>query len=179
MQKTYKSSNNMWQLDTDADHILHEIGKEEYSVIRHIMTKDPDRYEEVPAYMPQVVEARKKKLEEITAYDKSAAVDNFILDGEPAWLDRDTRRGLDGRLKAESVKGRDATTLWLGTRNFPMPIAVAQALLATLEVYAADCYDRTAAHKAKIMTLESVEAIEAYDFTTGYPPKPNLSTTTN
>lgn len=42
MQKTYKPNLNLWALDTDADHILHKTGSDEYSEIRHIHVHEAD-----------------------------------------------------------------------------------------------------------------------------------------
>lgn len=47
MQKTYKLNLNMWELSTDATHILHRIGSEDYTEIRKIMTANPSEWEEV------------------------------------------------------------------------------------------------------------------------------------
>lgn len=47
MEKTYKESINMWELSTDATHILHRIGSEDYTEIRKIMTANPSEWEEV------------------------------------------------------------------------------------------------------------------------------------
>ena len=47
MEKTYKPNLDMYAVDADADHILHRIGSDDYTGIRHIMTKDPDAWEEL------------------------------------------------------------------------------------------------------------------------------------
>lgn len=49
MKKTYKASINMWELSTDAAHILHKKGSEDYPEIRKAMVKADyaDSYEEV------------------------------------------------------------------------------------------------------------------------------------
>ena len=47
MEKTYKPNLDMYAVDTDADHILHRIGSDDYTAIRHIMAKDPDAWEEL------------------------------------------------------------------------------------------------------------------------------------
>lgn len=46
MNKTQKA-NGLWAIDTDADHILHRIGSDDYSVIRHAMVKNPNDWEEI------------------------------------------------------------------------------------------------------------------------------------
>lgn len=47
MEKTYKEKFGMWQLDTDQGHILHRVGSDDYTEIRHTMVKDPDAWEEI------------------------------------------------------------------------------------------------------------------------------------
>ncbi len=46
MNKTQKA-NGLWAIDTDQEHILHRIGSDDYSEIRHAMVKDPEAWEEV------------------------------------------------------------------------------------------------------------------------------------
>lgn len=47
MEKTYKEKLGMWQLDTDQGHILHRVGSDDYTEIRHATTKDPEAWEEI------------------------------------------------------------------------------------------------------------------------------------
>ena len=42
-------------------------------------------------------------------------------------------------------------------------------MLYSIELYASACYDNTQKHKANIDKLETIEDVEAYDFTTDYP----------
>lgn len=116
------------------------------------------------------------KLAEIDAYDTSEAVNGFVLDGAMAWLDRNTRGGLARRLASEANDGREVTTLWLDTRSFTLPIALAKALLDIVELYAADCFDVTARHKAAVAAMTDIESVRAYDHTSGYPDRPVIST---
>jgi hypothetical protein len=45
------------------------------------------------------------------------------------------------------------------------------AMLGAVEVYASDALNVTEQHKAAINSLSSIEEVEAYDFTVGYPEK--------
>lgn len=119
---------------------------------------------------------REAKLKEIEAYDMSPAVNSFSLDGMVVWLDFELRSKLRSRLPVEEAAGRDTTTLWLGTHSFTMPVKLASALLDRIELYAADCFDVTSAHKAAVEALATREAIEAYDHTAGYPEHLTVST---
>ena len=120
--------------------------------------------------------AKEAKIAEINAYDKSEAVDGFILDNAFAWLDRDTRGGLSRRLCSEEAKGREITTLWLGTQCYTLPIPLAKKLLDIIELYAADCFDTTARHRAAVLALSDIEAVRSYDHTAGYPEHPVINT---
>lgn len=122
----------------------------------------------------QLKQAKAEKIAEITAYDKSPAVNAFYLNGEQHWLDFNLRdRVFDGNERI-AYKGREETSLWLDGKCFVMPIAVAQDLICTIEVYAKDCYNVTATHQAEVNKLTTIEEVEAYNYKTGYPEKLNL-----
>lgn len=119
-------------------------------------------------------QAKMDKIAEITAYDQSSAVNAFYLNGEQHWLDFNLRdRVFDGNERI-AYKGREETSLWLDGKCFVMPIAAAQDLICTIEVYAKDCYNVTATHQAEVNKLTTIEEVEAYDYKTGYPEKLNL-----
>ena len=107
----------------------------------------------------------------ITEYDLSSEVNAFYMGDSVLWLDKATRAGLMLRFQAEQALGRTETTLWYGSMMFTLPIEIAFGMLYALEVYASECYDNTQRHLANVDKLNSVEEIDAYDFTTGYPKK--------
>ena len=132
-----------------------------------------------PVYVPTLEEIKARKVEEILAYDSSSAVNEFGIGGQPMWLPFETRTRLDRRFAVERMKAESqgktesevVTTLWHEGQSFEMPLATAMALLVELEDYATICYDNTQSHIAEVQKLESKEAVEAYDYTTGYPQK--------
>lgn len=116
--------------------------------------------------------AKENVIKLIDQYDTSNAVNSFSLGGLELWVSRADRTTLKVRFESELAAGLTSTTLWYGL--IPIPIAdITQGLqmLVALEVYASQCYDTTAAHKAAVMALESVEAVLSYDYTQGYPDK--------
>ena len=119
-------------------------------------------------------QAKMDKIAEITAYDKSTAVNAFYLNGEQHWLDFNLRDRVFAGNERIAYKGREETSLWLDEKCFVMPIAAAQDLICTIEVYAKDCYNVTATHQAEVNKLTTIEEVEAYDYKTGYPEKLNL-----
>lgn len=131
---------------------------------------------EIKPHEPTIEEVRQSKLYEIDAYDTSEAVNSFILDGQTMWLDKATRVGLVNSLNCEKAVGRENTTLWLGTTPITLNVELALQLLAAVELYALECFGVTAKHKSNVEELATIEEINDYDFTTGYPEKLNLST---
>lgn len=125
-------------------------------------------------YVPTLEEIKARKVEEILAYDNSSAVNEFSIGGVPMWLDKATRAGLLLRFEAEAKVGRTETTLWNDGQSYTLPLEQAQQILIALELYASACYDNTQSHIAEVQKMESKEAVEAYDYTTGYPAKLNF-----
>lgn len=115
--------------------------------------------------------AQERKKDEIERHDKSSAVNQFFIGETPMWLDKDTRTGLKLRFEAEIAMGKTDTTLWADGVQYQLALEAAIQMLYALEVYASMCYDNTQAHLAAIDALTTIEEVEAYDYTTGYPDK--------
>ena len=126
---------------------------------------------ERPIYTPTLEDAKRNKVDDILAYDSSEAVNEFTIGGQSVWLDKATRAGLLLRFEAESKVGREQTTLWNEEVSYTLPLADAMQMLIALELYASECYDNTQKHLAEVSKLESIEEVEAYDYTIGYPNK--------
>lgn len=118
--------------------------------------------------------AKEEAIEQIETYDTSAAVNSFTLQGKQMWLSKETRVGLVNSVTIEKNAGKETTTLWFDGAKYELPVDTALQMLAALELYALECYNVTAAHKAAISALESVEDIVAYDYTENYPEKLNF-----
>ena len=114
-------------------------------------------------------EAKEMLLAEIDAYDKSSAVNGFVLNGAVVWLDKATRVGLMNSTSITKAMGQPTTTLWLGESKMEVPCDTAIQLLSALEMYALECFNVTAAHKVAVSELNSIEEVEKYDITAGYP----------
>lgn len=118
-----------------------------------------------------IEEAKKKLMEEITAYDNSSSVNGFILNGQIVWLDKMTRVGLMNSTNIERDLGQETTELWLGGHNLIIKCDLAIQLLQQLEVYALKCFNVTATHKKEVNSLSTIEEINSYDITKDYPDK--------
>ena len=119
----------------------------------------------------ELVLAKQKATRAIQRYDSSSEVNVFYMGGVPMWLDKSTRAGLMLRFQSEQAIGRETTTLWYSGQMYELLLQTAFNMLYALEVYASACYDNTQRHLATVNGLQSIEEVEGYDYTTGYPTK--------
>lgn len=120
-------------------------------------------------------QAKVEKIAEITAYDTSSSVNGFLLNGVLEWLDKATRVGLMNSTNIAKAAGQKTTTLWLGGAKFVIDCDKAIRLLSALEMYALECFNVTASHKAAVGWLMSLEEVETYDYKAGYPKMLEMS----
>lgn len=120
-------------------------------------------------------QAKVDKIAEIAAYDTSDKVNGFVLNGMLVWLDKATRVGLMNSTTIAKAAGQQTTTLWLGGIKLVVDCDKAIQLLSALEMYALECFNVTASHKAAVSELTIIEEVEAYDFKAGYPKMLEMS----
>lgn len=113
--------------------------------------------------------AIRSKVAEIEAYDTSDKVNGFILNGMTVWLDKATRVGLINSTTITKAAGQETTTLWLEGMKLVVDCDKAIQLLSALEMYALECFNVTAAHKAAVAELKTIKEVEAFDVTADYP----------
>lgn len=119
--------------------------------------------------------AKKAKIAEISAYDTSSSVNGFMLNGLLVWLDKATRVGLMNSTTIAKAAGQETTTLWLGGAKLVVDCDKAIQLLSALEMYALECFNVTASHKAAIGELKTIEDVNVYDYKAGYPKMLEMS----
>ena len=107
----------------------------------------------------------------IEKYDASSSVNSFLLNGIEVWLDKVTRMGLMNSTTIAKAAGLDETTLWLGDIELVVDCDKAIQLLSALEIYALECFNITASHKAAVNKLDNIDAVLTYDYREGYPEK--------
>lgn len=119
-------------------------------------------------------EHRADLLNRIQAYDSSPAVNSFTIGHAELWFDKATRSSLAVTLDAEVAAGKTTTTLWYGSEP-PVAIEIsideARSILSALDVYAKQVFDVTQRHRAAVHDLKTIEDIQDYDYTVGYPEK--------
>lgn len=114
-------------------------------------------------------QAKETKTQEIERYDTSDKVNGFKLNGTVFWLDKATRVGLMNSTTIAKSMGSETTDLWLGEAKLTIDCDKVIRLLGGIEMYALECFNVTARHKAEVNDLKTVAEVEAYDVTEGYP----------
>lgn len=127
-----------------------------------------------------VQRAKNRKLRELHEYDESSEVNDCIIvyQGEEIhyWANKTERNDLKNAVRDCMVLGRTEYRLDLRELGVSLSIPCEKLLqmLAVLEVYAIDCYNKTTDHEFAIKALATRAEIEVYDFRIGYPGIPRF-----
>ena len=116
-------------------------------------------------------QAKKEVIRKIDEYDTSVNINSFKLNGVDVWLSKDTRVGLMNSISIEKAAGKEQSVLWFNSICVTVNCDSAIQMLSALELYALDCYNKTAEHKVNVQNLSSIEEVHNYDYTQGYPSK--------
>lgn len=131
--------------------------------------------EPAPTPAELLARAKQEKIAELEAYDASDAVNGFdvTIQGQTMslWIDRETRADYRSSIEAAELLGRTEVKPVFAGHEVTLSIQMAKMALAQVQLYANQCYGVTEKHKTAINSLDSVEAVEAYNFTTGYPER--------
>ena len=129
-----------------------------------------------PAPTPQELleAAKQEKIQEIEEYNVSDSVNEFTINGSPMWLTYEERAQIATQISANEAAGRTSMTRWYNGYEFTFPLTTWKQMLVALEVYAGDALNVTEAHKAEVMALTTIQEIDDYDITDGYPNKLNF-----
>ena len=155
-----------------------EVSRDEYEAYmkEHAAENDDDgsssgteETPEPPHLVPTLSDAIAGKVAEINAYDTSTSVNGFKLNGNEFWLDKATRVGLMNSTEITKAAGQETTDLWMDDVKLTIPCDTVIKLLSAIELYALECFNTTARHKAEVAELKTVEEVEKYDIKEGYP----------
>lgn len=173
MKKWYNNATKEWYIESEVvtKHIngglfsgipteeqLTEWGFEEY-------------IEPEPTAEEFLQEAKTAKISQLEEYDQSGAVNSFSINGSGLWLDAATRQQLKISLDAYAAINAETVAKWFNGVKYEYPLDTWYQMLNALEVYASEALNTTEEHKSNILKLDTIEAVQNYDFTQGYPEK--------
>ena len=157
-----------WVLLSDEQADFHKAHPEASirEVIDMRMTPAPER---------TIEQAKAEKLSAIGTYDNGEAVNGFdiVMGGDTmtAWLTPEQRANYKNSLDSAELLGLTEVHPVFGGVQIALPVQTAKTALAQIQIYADRCFIVTEGHKADVEALSTVEAVDAYDHTAGYPER--------
>lgn len=111
-----------------------------------------------------------RKLREITEYSD---VYSFTLRNKTMWLDAEERKEILTLVAAYRASKEKEMTKWLGDTEYTFTLTQWTKIAQRTEVYANKVENVKKTHKKNVSELQNEIDIENYDYTVGYPEKPN------
>lgn len=137
---------------------------------------DPPILEPVPEPDLLVI-AKQKKIWQIMDYDRSDAVNSFIVNRVSTWLTPEVRANYKNSIESAGLLGETEITFIIANIPATSTLLDARLMLAKIQRYADKCTIRTEMHKVNVLALTTVEAVGAYDHAVGYPVKEEFTLT--
>lgn len=112
----------------------------------------------------------------IDSYDNSDAVNQFTVNDElTGWFTPTERANYKTSVDAAKLLNVDLLQFYMEDVLLDVNTTDAETMLAQIQLYADRCFIVTKQHKAAVEALTSIEDVEAYDYTKGYPDKLNFT----
>ena len=166
--------------------VIHKDGKQIINPREEMVLAD-GWVEYVPPTQPEpsaeelLERAKRRKLDELYAYDESSEVNDCIIvyQGQELhyWANKTERDALKGALRDCMAMGREFYRLDLRDKGVSLTIRCELLLqmMAAFEVYAIDSFNKTTDHEFAIKALTTEVEVDAYVFRgVGYPPIPRF-----
>ena len=132
----------------------------------------------IPTEEELLAEAKRRKIRMLDLYDNSSEVNDCIIvyQGQELhyWANKHERGSLGSAVRDCMALGRTEYRLDLRELGVSLSIPCEKLLqmLAVLEVYAIDCYNKTTDHRFAIEACKTIGEVDAYEFRgIGYPAK--------
>lgn len=131
---------------------------------------------ELPApHVRTLEEAKSEMLTKIAEYDNSENVNDFTINNAlHAWFTPAERSNYANSINAAELLGLSNLSFYVGNVSLEVPTASAKQMLAAIQLYADACYIVTKGHEAAVDALETIEEVDGYEYTVGYPERLNF-----
>lgn len=164
---TYEDfKNGKWVLLSDSQIKFHQDNPK--ASIKEVLD---EKIESNISPIRTIEHAKDEKIMDIDSFDNSDSVNTFYINNEPMWLNVDDRQRLLSQITANESVGRTEMTKWFEGKSYTFTITQWKQMLAQLEVYAGDSKNVTEQHKNEVQQLTTIEDVDNYDYTIGYPSK--------
>ena len=121
-------------------------------------------------------QAKAEMISNINAYDSSSNVNGFTVNNEiEGWFTPDERSNYKSSIDAAKLLGVETLSFYIGDIMLDVTPSEAEYMLAQIQLYADACYIVTKQHKMAVEAMETIEEVDAFAYTEGYPEKLNFT----
>lgn len=121
-------------------------------------------------------EAKSEMLMKINFHDNSEAVNSFTINNAiTAWLTVQERTNYKNSVDSAKLLGVDTLSFYIGNIGLSVSTVQAEQMLAAIQLYADMCFIVTKQHKLIVESLTTIDEVDNYDYTVGYPQKLNFT----
>lgn len=128
-----------------------------------------------PVHVRNIEDAKNEMIGKIEQYDHSGDVNGFTINNSiEAWFTPSERSNYRSSIDAAKLLGLDSLSFYVGDVMLDIKPSIAEGMLAQIQLYADQCFIVTKQHKAAVEALQTIEEVDNYDYTAGYPSKMNF-----
>lgn len=119
-----------------------------------------------------LVQAKAEMIQKIDEYDNSSDVNGFTVNGTiEGWFTPEERSNYKSSIDAAKLLSVSALTFFLGDMEMTVTPTQAEYMLAQIQLYADQCFVVTKEHKIAVEGFETIEEVDNFEYTIGYPNK--------
>lgn len=129
----------------------------------------------IPTEEELLADAKRLAVIKIENYSHSNNVDQFTVNGDvKGWLTPTERSNYLQSITSAELLGEESVEFFVGNNKFALDLQTARFMLAKIQRYADASYIVTTEHKIAVNGLTTIEDVENFDITAGYPEKLNF-----
>lgn len=117
--------------------------------------------------------AKSNKIAQLEAYNDSDEINNFTVvignDSFTDWLTPNQRANYKNSIDSAELLNMQVVKPVINGIELELNLTVAKTALARIQIYADRCFGVTEKHRAAINALNTIAAVDNYNFKTGYP----------
>lgn len=127
--------------------------------------------EEAIPYVRTLEDAKNELKHRISLHDHSEEVNSFTVNGLTAWFTPTERANYKQSIEAAKLVNMATLQFFIEDNLLEVGTSEAEEMLALIQLYADKCYIVTRQHNLAVDKLETIEDVDNYDYTVGYPDK--------
>jgi hypothetical protein len=161
--------NGLWVLLSDEQVEFHKLNP--FASVKEVWDMEFEQPKE-----RTLDDAKEEMLEKIDKYDSSNNVNGFTINNElEGWFTAEERSNYKSSIDAATILGIETLSFFVGDNLLEVSPTQAKVMLARIQIYADECFIVTKQHKLAVEALSTIEEVDNYPYSEGYPSKINFT----